>query len=50
MNEKAYRTMTLTGAANIVIGVVSIVAGAAVGVLALVSGAKLLKAKKGLTF
>lgn len=50
MNEKAYKTMGFAGAVNIVVGVISIVAGVAVGVLALVSGAKLLKDKKGLTF
>lgn len=50
MNERAYKTMHMAGAANIAIGIVTLVIGTAVGIIAIVSGAKLLKDKKGLTF
>lgn len=50
MNEKAYKTMSITGAGNIVIGIIAAVVGIAVGVIAIVSGARLLKDKNGLTF
>lgn len=50
MNEKAYKTMRITGAANIAIGIVSVVVGVTVGIIAIVSGAQLIKDKKGLTF
>ena len=50
MNEKVYKTMTFAGAANIAIGIVTLVVGVAVGVIAIISGARLLKDKKGLTF
>lgn len=46
MNEKVYRTMGITGAANIAVGIVSVTVGVAVGVIAIVSGAKLLKERK----
>ena len=42
MNEKAYKTMSLAGAAGITVGTA--------GIISIVSGAKLLKDKKGLTF
>ena len=48
MNEKAYKAMNFAGVSNIVIGVVVAVVGVAAGVLAIVSGARLLKDKKGL--
>lgn len=50
MNEKAYKTMGATGAAGIAVGVVMLVTGITAGVIAIVSGAKLLKDRKGLTF
>lgn len=50
MNEKAYKTMTCTGAGNIVAGVLLIVVGLVLGILTIVGGARLLKDKKGLTF
>lgn len=50
MNEKAYKAMNFAGVSNIVIGVVVAVVGVAAGVLAIISGARLLKVKKGLTF
>ena len=46
MNEKAYKTMGLTGAANIAIGIVVMV----VGVVAVIGGARLLKNREGLMF
>lgn len=50
MNEKAYRTMGLTGASNIALGIVILVTGVAVGVISIVSGAQLLRGKKSLIF
>lgn len=50
MNEKAYKAMSLAGAANIAVGIVILVVGIAVGVIAIVTGARLQKEKKGLTF
>lgn len=50
MNEKAYKIMSFAGAANIAAGIVILVVGIAVGVITIISGAKLQKEKKGLTF
>ena len=50
MMEKVYRTMRNTGAANIAVGIVMIVAGLGAGIVAIVSGAVLLKRKSELTF
>ncbi|MDO4312171.1 MAG: hypothetical protein Q4C52_03690 [Eubacteriales bacterium] len=50
MNEKAYKTMGLSGAANITIGIIMIVVGTAAGIVAIVCGARLLKNKEGLMF
>ncbi|MCI9249556.1 MAG: hypothetical protein HFG99_10535 [Dorea sp.] len=50
MNEKAYKTMGIAGAANIAAGIVTLVVGIAVGVIAIVSGVQLRKDRKGLTF
>lgn len=41
--EKAYKTMTSAGVANLVAGIVVIVAGVAAGVLTIINGARLLK-------
>lgn len=50
MNEKAYKTMGFAGAAGIAIGAVIVAVGLAAGIMSIISGAKLLKDKKGLTF
>ena len=50
MNEKIYKTMSLAGAAGITVGIIVMVTGVATGIISIVSGAKLLKNKKGLTF
>ena len=50
MNEKAYRSMAFAGTGNIAIGIVMIVVGTAAGILAIISGARLLKEKHGLMF
>ncbi|WP_181995557.1 hypothetical protein [Clostridium sp. AM58-1XD] len=48
--ERIYKTMRNTGICNIVIGSVILAAGIAVGVMAIVSGAVLLKRKSEITF
>lgn len=48
--EKVYKTMRNTGASNIAIGIIMIVAGLAAGTVAIVSGAVLLKRKTEITF
>ncbi len=50
MNEKVYKTMSFAGAAGIAAGIVMLVTGIVTGIIAIISGAKLLKDKKGLTF
>lgn len=50
MNEKVFKTMSIAGVANVAMGIVLIVVGLATGVVAIVSGARLIKDKKGLTF
>ena len=47
MNEKAYKAMGLAGAAGIAVGIVVTVVGIAARVI---SGARLLKEKKGILF
>ena len=42
--------MSFAGAAGIVTGIVVLVVGIAAGIIMIVSGARLLKDKKGLTF
>ncbi|MCI8293752.1 MAG: hypothetical protein HFH53_09520 [Hespellia sp.] len=48
--EKAYKTMTSAGAANIVVGIIMIVAGLTAGIITVVQGGRLLKNKGGITF
>ena len=50
MNEKPYKTMGITGAASIAVGIVALVIGITLGVISVISGAQLLKDRKGLTF
>ena len=46
MNEKAYKSMSFAGAASIIIGIIVAVVGVATGIIAIISGARLLKDKK----
>ncbi|MCI8859536.1 MAG: hypothetical protein HFI71_08465 [Lachnospiraceae bacterium] len=50
MNEKVYKTMSVAGAGNIAIGIVILVSGITCGILAIVSGAKMLKRKSDIIF
>ena len=50
MNEKAYKTMTQTGAGSIAIGIIVLVTGIVTGILCIVNGARLLKNKSDLMF
>ena len=50
MNEKAYRSMAFAGTGNIAIGIVMIVVGVVTGILAFISGARILTVKNGLMF
>ena len=45
MNEKAYKTMTQTGAGSIALGIIALVTGIVTGILCIVNGARLLKRK-----
>lgn len=48
--EKVYRTMRNVGAGSIAIGIVALAAGLAVGIMAIVNGALLLKRKGDIEF
>lgn len=50
MDEKVYKIMGRSGALAIMIGVISIVAGVAGGVLLLISGGRLLAGKSRILF
>lgn len=50
MEEQVYKVMRGSGALNITIGVISLAAGIAGGVLLIISGAKLLAGKSKLLF
>lgn len=50
MNEKVYKSMSFAGAANITVGIIIVVVGVAAGIISIISGARLLKEKQGLTF
>lgn len=50
MNEKIYKSMTFAGVSNIVVGVIVAVVGVATGIITIISGSRLLKEKKKLTF
>lgn len=49
-NEKTYKTMKTAGGGNIALGIVVLVTGIVSGVLMIVNGARLLKAKREITF
>lgn len=48
--EKIYKSMKHVGTGNIALGVVMIVVGVTVGIVTIISGAKLLKDKADITF
>ena len=50
MNEKVYKTMTGAGATALATGIVVLVSGIVTGILMIISGARLLKDKSGITF
>lgn len=50
MEENTYKTMANTGIGSLVLGIVAICAGITLGVIMIVNGAKLIKAKSELTF
>ena len=50
MNEKAYKTMAGIGAGSLVIGIILLVVGLTTGILSIVNGGRLLKAKSDLIF
>ena len=50
MNEKIYKSMTFAGVSNLAVGVIVAVVGVVTGIITIISGARLLKEKKKLTF
>ena len=50
MEEKIYKTMSYTGAANLAIGICVLVGGIVSGILLIVNGARLLKHKGKIMF
>ena len=50
MEEKTYRIMRGTGVTNIAVGIVTMVVGITVGILVIISGAKLLSQKGKMMF
>ena len=50
MNEKLYKTMGVSGAGNITIGIISAVTGIVCGVLLIITGARLLKKRSEIMF
>ena len=50
MEEKTYKLVGRSGGAAITIGIISIVAGVVLGVLTIVTGAKLLRGKSDILF
>lgn len=50
MNERIYKTVSRSGAGNLAMGVVVLATGIAVGVMLIVSGARLIKRKYEITF
>lgn len=50
MDEKVYKTMGSTGAANLAVGICILAGGIAAGVLLIVNGARLLKNRSKIMF
>lgn len=50
MSEKAYKTMTNTGAGSLALGIILLVTGLAAGILMVINGARLLKSGSELIF
>ena len=50
MNEKLYKTMGVSGAGNITIGIIAVVTGVVSGVLLIITGARLLKKRSEIIF
>lgn len=50
MNEKAYKTMSRSGAGSLTVGIIMMVSGVVCGIIAIVSGARLLHDKKEIMF
>ncbi|MGN0290340.1 MAG: hypothetical protein ACI4C5_00295 [Lachnospiraceae bacterium] len=50
MNEKAYKTMSRSGAGTLAVGIIMMVTGLVCGIIAVVSGARLLHDKKEIMF
>lgn len=50
MDEKRYRTVKSAGALNLVAGIISITVGVTMGVLLIISGARLLASKSNHLF
>lgn len=48
--EKAYKTMTFSGAANLAVGIVMAVTGVTAGVLTIINGARLLRNRREIIF
>lgn len=48
--EKAYKTMTSSGTANLVVGIVTVVVGVAAGALTIVNGVRLLKNRREIIY
>lgn len=48
--ERAYKTMTSSGGANIALGIIMVVVGLTAGIITIVNGARLLKHRNGITF
>ena len=46
MNEKVYKTIGFSGAANLALGICILITGITSGILLILNGAKLLKSKK----
>ena len=50
MNEKIYKAMSRSGVSNLIIGIILIATGVGCGILAIISGARLLKRRGEITF